>query len=286
MKGSRRMKKIAVIGAGIMGRGVAQLFAEHEYRVVLVDMQEDALTKAKKNILQECQIKRMLLKYEEEEPVKVVDRIEMTTSLEKISGVEYIIENINEKLPLKIELYKQLSKIYSENCIVLANTSCISITRLASYMSHPENVVGVHFMNPVSAIPAVELIRGYHSENIVVEKTKRMLESIGKNVIIVNDFPGFVSNRISHLMMNEAAFIVQDGIATVKDIDEIFKQCYGHKMGPLETADLIGIDTVVDSLNVLFESYQDTKFRCCPLLRKMADAGLHGIKTGKGFYQY
>ncbi len=280
------MNKIAVIGAGVMGRGVAQVFAEHDYNVVLIDIQPNALDQAKKHILREWQIRTIFLKEKSLVPDEVISRIQTTTSLEQVSNADYIIENITEKLPVKIELYQKLGQLCNDISIVMANTSCISITRLASYTRYPENVVGAHFMNPVSSIQAVELIRGFHSTDCVIEKVRKLIRSIGKKSILIDDFPGFVSNRISHLMINEAAFVLQDGVADVKDIDEIFKQCYGHKMGPLETADLIGIDTVVDSLDILFQSYQDTKFRCCPLLRKMVDAGLKGVKTGKGFYQY
>lgn len=141
-------------------------------------------------------------------------------------------------------------------------------------------------MNPVPLIAAVEVIRGYHTSEDTLNVTTSLMGRLGKEAIVVNDLPGFVSNRISHLMMNEAAFVVQDQVATVREVDDIFKKCYGHKMGPLETADLIGLDTVKNSLEVLYESYQDSKFRCCPLLKKMVDAGLHGRKTGEGFYQY
>lgn len=157
---------------------------------------------------------------------------------------------------------------------------------LASYTQRPEKVIGTHFMNPVNQIHSVEVIKGIHTSAETIERTQHLLEVMGKQAIIINDMAGFVSNRISHLMMNEAAFILQDRIADAATIDEIFKKCYGHKMGPLETADLIGIDTVVDSLNVLYEFYQDFKYRCCPLLKQMVASGYCGKKTGKGFYIY
>jgi 3-hydroxybutyryl-CoA dehydrogenase len=168
----------------------------------------------------------------------------------------------------------------------MVNTSCISITKIGAITKRPDRVVGTHFMNPVPMMKAVEVIKGFYTSEKTIQRTKDLLTSLNKEGIVVNDFPGFVSNRISHLMMNEAAFIVQDQVADIKTVDEIFKKCYSHKMGPLETADLIGIDTVVESLQVLYDSYQDPKFRCCPLLKKMVDAGLLGRKSGRGFYEY
>ena len=157
---------------------------------------------------------------------------------------------------------------------------------IASLTKRPTKVIGTHYMNPVPMKTTVETIRGFHTSDATIETTKQLLATMGKECILVNDYPGFVSNRISHLFMNEAAFVVQDQVASAQEVDDIFKQCYGHKMGPLETADLIGLDTVVNSLEVLYESYQDPKFRCCPLLRKMVDAGLLGVKSGEGFYTY
>ncbi|WP_242655185.1 3-hydroxyacyl-CoA dehydrogenase family protein [Clostridium cellulovorans] len=174
----------------------------------------------------------------------------------------------------------------NESCLFLVNTSCISITKIASLTKRPDKVIGTHFMNPVHIKTAVEAIKGFYTSEETIEKTKELLSKMGKEMIIVNDLPGFVSNRISHLFMNEAAFVVQDQVAAPAEVDAIFKKCYGHVMGPLETADLIGLDTVVDSLEVLYESYQDPKFKCCPLLKKMVDANLKGRKTGKGFYDY
>ena len=200
--------------------------------------------------------------------------------------MDLVIENIIEDQKVKIELYKELDKICGTNTIYFVNTSCIPITKIASCVSKPENVIGVHFMNPVPLKEMVEVIKGYYTSETIIEKTKEFLKSIGKISVVVNDYPGFVANRLSHLFMNEAAFLVQDQVATPAEIDMIFKKGYGHKSGPLETADLIGLDTVVNSLAILYESYQDSKFRCCPLLKKMVDAGLLGRKSGKGFYNY
>ena len=168
----------------------------------------------------------------------------------------------------------------------MVNTSCISITKISGFTKRAEKVLGTHFMNPVDKIHTVETIMGFHTTEQTLDQVTQFLKSVGKRVVLVQDSVGFVSNRISHLMMNEAAFIVQDRVANAQAVDDIFRSCYGHKMGPLETADLIGLDTVVNSLRILYDSFQDTKFRCCPLLTKMVNAGLLGRKTGKGFYEY
>jgi 3-hydroxybutyryl-CoA dehydrogenase len=183
-------------------------------------------------------------------------------------------------------VYRALDALCPPEVCFGVNTSCISITRVAGFTQRPDRVIGMHFMNPVYLKTSIEIIRGYHTSEQTIQAARNLLRQLGKDAILVNDYPGFVSNRISHLFMNEAAFVVQDQVATPHEVDAIFKKCYGHTMGPLETADLIGLDTVVHSLDVLYESYQDSKFRCCPLLRKMVHAGLLGVKSGKGFYEY
>ena len=217
---------------------------------------------------------------------EVVGRIKEMNDLAEMTDVDFIIENITEDVQTKRDLYKKMQEYVDEKTIVLPNTSCISITELASYLPHPKNVLGVHFMNPVPMIDSVEVIKGFHTSENTINCVMDFLNSIGKKGILVNDSPGFVSNRISHIMMNEAAYIVQEQVANVEEVDAIFRECYGHKIGPLELADLIGLDTVVHSLNVLYESYQDSKYRCCQLLVKMVNAGLLGRKNGRGFYNY
>jgi 3-hydroxybutyryl-CoA dehydrogenase len=167
-----------------------------------------------------------------------------------------------------------------------ANTSCISITQIGSATRRSAQVIGIHLMNPVHLKPTVEVIRGFHTSEGTLNTLLQLFTVLHKEAVVVDDLPGFVSNRISHLFMNEAAFVLQDNVATAEQIDMIFKQCFGHKMGPLETADLIGLDTVARSLDVLYESFQDPKYRCCPLLRKLVHAGHLGRKTGKGFHAY
>ncbi|WP_432405013.1 3-hydroxyacyl-CoA dehydrogenase family protein [Wukongibacter sp. M2B1] len=281
------MEKIGVIGAGVMGRGVAQNLAQSGVDTILVDLSEEILEEAKEEIYNFVRLQSLFKKAEgTKSPQEVLSKIFFTTDITLLKDASFAIENITEDWDKKENIHKKLNSICPENCNVLVNTSCISITRVASLYKNPERIIGTHFMNPVPLKTAVEVIRGYHTSEQTIKETEDLLKKMGKESIVVNDYPGFVSNRISHLMMNEAAFIVQDGVASPEEVDEIFKKCYGHKMGPLETADLIGLDTVVKSLEVLYESYQDSKFRCCPLLRKMTDAGLHGKKSGKGFYEY
>lgn len=281
------MKNIGVIGAGVMGKGVTQNLAQRGYQVVLVDISEEVLDKAREDIYRNIRLMSFYKKEEGmEEPDKVLERVCFTTDYEQLKEVDFVIENVPEKWEIKKKVYTKIDEICKDRCIFAVNTSCISITRVAALTKRPTKVIGTHFMNPVPMKTAIEVIRGYHTSEETIASINDLLVGMGKECIIVNDYPGFVSNRISHLFMNEAAFVVQDQVASPKDVDEIFKKCYGHKMGPLETADLIGLDTVVDSLDILYESYQDSKFRCCPLLRKMVDAGITGIKSGKGFYNY
>lgn len=283
------MKRISVVGAGTMGRGIAQLFAERGYHVLLVDCNSQALEQAAEEIhnisrfrcmtVDEFRDKRKMLD-------SIMGRIEYSTEINHLKHADFVIENIYEDTKAKQILYRQMDEICDENVIFISNTSCISITRLASYTKRPGKVIGVHFMNPVSLITAVEVIPGFHTSQQCINEVTVLLESVGKEGVFVKDSPGFVANRISHLMMNEAFFLVFEQVGTPQAVDSIFKKCYGHKMGPLETADLIGLDTVRDSLEVLFNSFHDSKFRCCPLLIQMTDAGLLGKKSGQGFYSY
>ncbi len=280
-------KKVGVIGAGNIGIGAATDLILHGIETVLVDISENQLETAKSEILKNIRFAPLFLK---DSPRISKDEAEQNLKLTKdindIAVCEFIIENVTEDWKIKEEVYKQLDKIAGEDVCFGCNTSCISITKLGSATKRPDKVVGIHLMNPVHLKPIVEVIRGFHTSDLTLEKLNDLFKQLNKNSIVVNDMPGFVSNRISHLFMNEAIFVLQDQVASAADIDNIFKKCFGHTMGPLETADLIGLDTVMHSLDVLYESYQDPKFRCCPLLRKMVYAGLLGRKTGKGFYNY
>lgn len=281
------MENIGVIGAGTIGVGVAQNFAQNGYKVTLIDISEDALKSAVKRIKDGMLLYNILNKTKKSvEKAKILENIKLSTDYNTLNDSIFVVENVTEKWDIKREVYKKIDAICSENCIFGANTSAISITKIGGFTKRPDKIIGIHFMNPVPLMDTVEVIQGYHTSESTIEKTQNILKSIGKDFIIAKDFPGFVSNRISHLFMNEAAFVVQDQVANPEDVDAIFKKCFKHKMGPLETADLIGLDTIVNTLDVLYESYKDPKYRCCPLLRKMVDAGMYGVKSGQGFYKY
>lgn len=277
------MSVITIFGAGVMGKGVAQVLLEHGHKVYLNDISEELLSKAKVDIKRGIMLSRMMNKQID---ANVINNLTLVTDYPSLKESDFVIENITENVEMKSKLYSEIVDYCQEDTIFMVNTSCISITKIGAITKRADRVIGTHFMNPVPMMKAVEVIKGFYTSETTIQKTNDLLTSLNKEGIVVNDFPGFVSNRISHLMMNEAAFIVQDQVADVKTVDEIFKKCYSHKMGPLETADLIGLDTVVESLQVLYDNYQDPKFRCCPLLKKMVDAGLLGRKSGKGFYEY
>ena len=278
---------IGVIGAGVMGAGVAQNLAQTGHRVLLVDLGEEQLNRARAEIRQGIRMQSLFQKQDKAESAdEVLQRISFLTGYEELERADFVVENVVEKWEIKAQVYPRLDRICPEACIFAANTSAISITRVAALTRRPSQVVGMHFMNPVPVKPMVEVIRGYHTSDETLERAEAFLAGMGKECIVVEDMPGFVSNRVLMLTVNEAIFVVQDGVAPAADVDRLFKTCFGHKMGPLETADLIGLDTILYSLEVLYESYNDDKFRPCPLLRKMVHAGLHGRKSGEGFYPY
>lgn len=278
---------VGVVGAGVMGTGVALALAQVGRRVVLVDTHEGALERSREEMKTGLRMKRLFSKGASEEVAgDPLERIVWTTEYEALRDAGFVIENVTEKWEVKEPVYRRLDALCPEDCVFGANTSCVSITRLGSVTRRPQRVVGMHFMNPVLLKGTIEVIRGHHTSEDTLERAKALLRSLGKDCIVVEDFPGFVSNRVLMLTINEAIWVVFDGVAPAEDVDRLFKACFGHKMGPLETADLIGLDTILDSLQVLYESYRDTKFRPCPLLSKMVDAGLLGRKSGRGFYPY
>ncbi|MCM3133475.1 3-hydroxyacyl-CoA dehydrogenase family protein [Paenibacillus polysaccharolyticus] len=279
--------KIGVIGAGVMGKGVAQNLAQSGHNVILIDISDAILDQARTELLTNIRFSGFYNKDAgAEDPDTVLSRVMFTTHYDSLGDADFIIENVPEQWQIKKEVYEQLEQYCPESCIYLVNTSCISITKVGAVTKRPDKVIGVHFMNPVPLKPVVEAIQGYHTSERTILETRELLRTMGKEAILVQDLPGFVSNRVSHLLMNEAAFVVQDQVATPEDVDDIFVKCFGHTMGPLRTADLIGLDTVVHSLDVLYETYQDPKYRVCPLLRKMVDAGLLGAKSGQGFFEH
>ena len=278
---------IGVVGAGTIGIGVVTDLVLHGLNAVVVDISDAALRRAKDEVLKNVRFAPMFSKtLPRVTPEEAVRRMTFTRELNDLAACEMIIENVPEKWEIKRPIYEQLDAIMPPEVCFGANTSCISIAKIAALTRRPAQIIGLHVMNPVHLKPTVEVIRGPHTSDDTVAKLQALFDQLNKQAIIVNDSPGFVSNRISHVFMNEAAFVLQDQVSTAEKIDQLFKQCFGHKMGPLETADLIGLDTVANSLDVLFESFHDPKYRCCPLLRKLVEAGHLGRKTGCGFHTY
>lgn len=279
--------RIGVVGAGNIGVGVVTDLVLHGMRAVVVDVSREALVRAEQAVLKNVRCAPLLSKkLPRVTKDEARERISLTTELEALARCDFVVENVIEDWPTKKQVYEQLDRIVPQGVRFGANTSCISITQLGSVTRRAADLIGIHFMNPVHLMPTVEVIRGFHTSEATVDTLQQLLGFLQKEAIVVEDLPGFVSNRISHLFMNEAAFVLQDQVSTAEKIDQIFRKCFGHRMGPLETADLIGLDTVVRSLDVLYESFRDPKYRCCPLLRTLVHAGHLGRKTGRGFHVY
>ena len=282
-----KFSTIGVIGAGTIGTGVVTDLVLHGLHAVVVDISDTVLRKAETEVLKAIRFAPMFSKtlprVSREDALK---RMTFTRELRDLARCEFVIENVPEKWEIKRPIYEQLDSFMPPAACFGVNTSCIPIARVAALTRRPAQIIGLHAMNPVHLMPTVEVIRSARTSDDTVAKLLALFAQLGKKAILVNDSPGFVSNRISHLFMNEAAFVLQDEVSTAEKIDQIFKQCFGHKMGPLETADLIGLDTVANSLDVLYDSFHDPKYRCCPLLRKLVEAGHLGRKSGRGFHTY
>ncbi|HAZ44667.1 MAG TPA: 3-hydroxybutyryl-CoA dehydrogenase [Cyanobacteria bacterium UBA11369] len=278
---------VGVVGAGVMGIGVSQNLAQTAHQVILLDISEEILERAKQEIKKNLRFQGLFKKGEKtDSPEDILQRIKFSTNYQFLESAEFVIENTTEKWDIKQQVYEKIDVICPKETVFAGNTSAIPITRLASATKRASKVIGMHFMNPVPMKPMVETIRGYHTSDETIETAKKLLAQMGKECILVNDSPGFVSNRVLMLTINEAIFILQEQVASASEVDRIFKTCFGHKMGPLETADLIGLDTILLSIEVLYESFNDSKYRPCPLLKKMVDAGFYGQKSGQGFYTY
>ena len=281
------MKNIAVIGSGTMGNGIAHTFAQNDFRVHLIDISEEALKKGMATITKN--LDRMVAKerISEEDKQQTLSNIKTFTSLEE--GVEYaslVVEAATENLDLKLKIFRDLEKFCPEDTILASNTSSISITQIAAVTSRPGMVIGMHFMNPVPIMKLIEIIRGYNTSQETYDTVKAISEKLGKSPVEVNDYPGFVANRILMPMLNEAIETLYNGVAGVKEIDTVMKLGMAHPMGPLQLADFIGLDICLSILNVMHDGFKNPKYAPCPLLVNMVMAGKLGIKSGEGFYDY
>lgn len=281
------IKSIAVIGSGTMGNGIAHTFAQNGYTVSLIDVNPDALKKALDTITKN--LDRMLTKGTITETIKkdTLNRITIFTDLEEgVKTADLVVEAATENPSIKKKIFQELDELTDANAILATNTSSISITEIAAVTKRPEKVIGMHFMNPVPIMKLVEVIKGYRTDNKVSDEIMELSKAIGKVPTLVNDYPGFVANRVLMPMINEAVYTLFEGIAGVEEIDTVMKLGMSHPMGPLQLADFIGLDVCLAIMNVLHEGFGNPKYAPCPLLIKMVTAGELGVKSGRGFYDY
>lgn len=281
------IKTVAVIGGGTMGNGIAHVFAMYNFEVQLVEREQEFLDRALHTI--DKNLDRMVEKekIENEDKNVAISRINGTLDLAgAVNGVDLVVEAIPENFEMKKDLFSKIDGLVSEQTILASNTSSISISKLAAVTTHPENFIGMHFFNPVPVMKLVEVVSGYETDSEVSRQVESIARDLGKIPVPVNDYPGFVSNRVLMPMINEAIFCVYEGVATAENIDQVMKLGMAHPMGPLRLADFIGLDVCLDILRVLYDGFKDPKYRPCPLLVKMVDAGKLGDKTGEGFFIY
>lgn len=281
------MKSIAVIGSGTMGNGIAHVFAQCGYQVALVDIQASQLEKAIASISKNMDRQVAKGTLSEGEKEKALSRIQTFTQLEEgVKSADLVVEAATENEKLKLEIFKQLDQFAPASAILATNTSSISITKIAAVTQRPSQVIGMHFMNPVPVMKLVEVIRGYSTSDEVTEIIMELSKNLGKVPVEVNDYPGFVANRILMPMINEAVYSLYEGVAGVEEIDTVMKLGMAHPMGPLQLADFIGLDVCLSILRVLQDGFGNPKYAPCPLLINMVEAGFKGVKTGEGFYKY
>jgi len=280
------IRTVAILGAGTMGNGIAHVFARNEYNVILRDVESGFLDSAVETISKNLDREVKKGKIPEGDKSRILGRIYTTTDMAEIARADFAVEAVPERLDLKLSVLREADKLLPPAAILASNTSSISITTLAAATSRPERFVGMHFMNPVPVMALIEVLRALQTSDDAFHTTMALCERLEKKPVAVNDAPGFVSNRVLMPMINEAAFAVMEGVATAESVDAIMKMGMNHPMGPLELADLIGLDTCVNILEVLYNGFGDTKYRACPLLRKMVAAGWLGRKSGRGFYNY
>ncbi|OEH93233.1 3-hydroxybutyryl-CoA dehydrogenase [Bacillus solimangrovi] len=280
------IKKVMVIGAGQMGSGIAQVCAMAGYEVVLQDLKDEFLERGMNNISKNLQRQVDKGRMNDDEKARVLSNMKTSTDIQSANSVDLVIEAAVENMEIKSNIFAQLDEIAPAHAILATNTSSLPITEIAAVTNRPEKVIGMHFMNPVPVMKLVEIIRGLATTDEVYQAIEEMTKKLNKVPVEVNDFPGFVSNRILMPMINEAIYTVYEGVAEPEAIDEVMKLGMNHPMGPLTLADFIGLDTCLSIMEVLHEGFGDDKYRPCPLLRKYVKAGWLGRKTGRGFYKY
>jgi 3-hydroxybutyryl-CoA dehydrogenase len=280
------IKGVGIVGAGTMGNGIAHVFARKGYSVLLCDVEQRFLDRALETIGKNLDREVAKNKIAADDKVSTLRRIEGVVDRAKLAGCDFLIEAATEKFEIKAEIFRDLDRLTRPETILASNTSSISITKLGALTRRPEKVIGMHFFNPVPVMKLVEVIRGLATSNDTFTVVRDLSLKLGKTPVEVNDAPGFVSNRVLMPLLNEAMFAVMEGVATAEAVDEVFKLGMAHPMGPLTLADFIGLDVCLDIMRVLHDGLGDSKYRPCPLLIKMVDAGWLGRKSGRGFYRY